>query len=133
MSYQDTKLGKLENKVGTAAFQMAVAYAIEQGFKHCSEITDKEIESTVGNQLMTTGFAQSLLKTAREIAKCSLWEELFPYVRKFINLAAAPAKNLDLYKEDFRRDSWEEVLHDLDIEDSKSKCLKLIVVDIEEE
>lgn len=52
-------------------FVMAITYLMDIGFRNAKEITDKEIEQAEGNGIMTKGFVQDLMKTARQIAKVS--------------------------------------------------------------
>lgn len=60
---------------------MVVSYIIDKGVDFCSKITDEEIKKIEGNGLMTADFLQSMIRTARRIAReCSLYDDIIPFI-----------------------------------------------------
>ncbi|WP_346961318.1 hypothetical protein [Clostridium sp.] len=137
MNYSDTKLRKIENRVGTGMFNMAISYVIDKGYESCKNITDEDILAQEGSGLMTKDFVQELIRTARDIAQNnSVWNDFLPYIRKDIIMGTAPTKELTLYKSMFSQDEWENILDDLDLEMyiddnglKERKTIQLVVVE----
>lgn len=61
---------------------MVLTYLLSQlGMDQAASITDDDIAKMEGNALMTEGFVQSLVRTARRIAKeCSFVDDIIPYI-----------------------------------------------------
>lgn len=60
---------------------MVISYLMDKGISFCSKITDSDIESLEGNNLMSKEFTQDLVKTARLIAReCNLFDDIIPYI-----------------------------------------------------
>lgn len=72
MDYYE-KLRDLKHKVGPALFCMSVAYLLEHGFISVKTISDETIDSIEcgPNSFMTTDCAKEIVRTAREITRCT--------------------------------------------------------------
>ena len=65
------KLNKVYNETRLDLFCMAVGYVIDKGVEYVSQFEDKDIDELKGTPMMTDGFVQSLVRTARDIAKAT--------------------------------------------------------------
>ncbi len=63
------KLKKIQQNVNAPVLSVALTYLLDIGFKAATQITDEMINEAKGNDLMTKGFEELVMKTAREIAQ----------------------------------------------------------------
>lgn len=134
MNYIDTKLGQIENRIGTFTFNMAVGYILDKGTEFCCSITDEDIKAMPDTPFMAREFVTRMIMASREIStECCAINDLLPYIRKYMTINSSPSYDLCLDKEEISEYAWEWILSNLNIDDSKAKRLNLIVVDIQEE
>lgn len=133
MKYYDTKIGKIideefDSRVGSMVF----TYLMDKGIENIKEITDEQIEKMEGNGLMTQQFVQSLVRCARRICNECEWIEIIEFIR--LHLWCTPTvHDVYLYKEDFTKETFAELLDDLDLEeDEVGSEIKLFAVVDEE-
>ena len=62
-------LKKIYDKTDKAMFSCAISYLLDKGIETGMIITDDDIKSIQGNNIMTQDYCQVLLKVAREIAQ----------------------------------------------------------------
>lgn len=136
MSKRDTKLWKIENTYGTVLFNMGLTQMMVQGIDASQEMTEEEIQEFVSKEtekqnasdgfyFMTPEFMGDILRIAKEIAECSLSDEIIPYIKLYMSHTPVP-KEIKLYKEDVNECVWEEIIADLDV-DEDSDEIKFLV------
>ena len=133
MKYYDTKIGKIIDKeFDSRVGNMVFTYLMDKGIENIKEITDEQIEKMEGNGLMTQQFVQSLVRCARRICNECEWIEIIEFIR--LHLWCTPTvHDVYLYKEDFTKETFAELLDDLDLEeDEVGSEIKLFTVVDEE-
>lgn len=133
MKYYDTKIGKIiDEEFDSRVGNMVFTYLMDKGIENIKEITDEQIEKMEGNGLMTQQFVQSLVRCARRICNECEWIEIIEFIR--LHLWCTPTvHDLYLYKEDFTKETFAELLDDLDLEeDEVGSEIKLFTVVDEE-
>lgn len=133
MKYYDTKIGKIiDEEFDSRVGNMVFTYLMDKGIENIKEITDEQIEKMEGNGLMTQQFVQSLVRCARRICNECEWIEIFEFIR--LHLWCTPTvHDVYLYKEDFTKETFAELLDDLDLEDDEvGSEIKLFTVVDEE-
>lgn len=92
-----------------------ITYITEKGWANVKKITDSDLESVKGTQIMTKNFQISLINTAREICNtCDMLNDFFPYVASLKDDA-----DITIYRDDVHECTWDQILSDagLDEED----------------
>lgn len=133
MKYYDTKIGKIiDEEFDSRVGNMVFTYLMDKGIENIKEITDEQIEKMEGNGLMTQQFVQSLVRCARRICNECEWIEIIEFIR--LHLWCTPTvHDVYLYKEDFTKETFAELLDDLDLEeDEVGSEIKLFAVVDEE-
>lgn len=133
MKYYDTKIGKIiDEEFDSRVGNMVFTYLMDKGIENIKEITDEQIEKMEGNGLMTQQFVQSLVRCARRICNECEWIETIEFIR--LHLWCTPTvHDVYLYKEDFTKETFAELLDDLDLEeDEVGSEIKLFAVVDEE-
>lgn len=133
VNYYDTKIGKIIDKEFDSRMgNMVFTYLMDNGIENIKEITDEQIEKIEGNGLMTQQFIQSLVRCARRICNECKWIEIIEFIR--LHLWCTPTvHDVYLYKEDFTKETFAELLDDLDLEeDEVGSEIKLFTVVDEE-
>lgn len=133
MKYYDTKIGKIiDEEFDSRVGNMVFTYLMDKGIENIKEITDEQIEKMEGNGLMTQQFVQSLVRCARRICNECEWIEIIEFIR--LHLWCTPTvRDVYLYKEDFTKETFAELLDDLDLEeDEVGSEIKLFAVVDEE-
>ena len=133
MNYYDTKIGKIiDEEFDSRMGNMVFTYLMDNGIENIKEITDEQIEKIEGNGLMTQQFIQSLVRCARRICNECKWIEIIEFIR--LHLWCTPTvHDVYLYKEDFTKETFAELLDDLDLEeDEVGSEIKLFTVVDEE-
>ena len=129
MTYYETKIGKIiEEEFDLRMGNAVISYIIDEGMGNVKEITDEQISNLEGNGLMTQDFVQSLVRCARRICiECEL-AELIEFIR--LHLWCTPTvQDVYLHREDFTYGTFEEVLNNLDLDESEvGDEIKLFVV-----
>lgn len=133
MKYYDTKIGKIiDEEFDSRVGNMVFTYLMDKGIENIKEITDEQIEKMEGNGLMTQQFVQSLVRCARRICNECEWIEIIEFIR--LHLWCTPTvHDVYLYKEDFTKETFAELLDDLDLEEGEvGSEIKLFAVVDEE-
>lgn len=133
MKYYDTKIGKIiDEEFDSRVGNMVFTYLMDKGIENIKEITDEQIEKMEGNGLMTQQFVQSLVRCVRRICNECEWIEIIEFIR--LHLWCTPTvHDVYLYKEDFTKETFAELLDDLDLEeDEVGSEIKLFAVVDEE-
>lgn len=133
MKYYDTKIGKIiDEEFDFRVGNMVFTYLMDKGIENIKEITDEQIEKMEGNGLMTQQFVQSLVRCARRICNECEWIEIIEFIR--LHLWCTPTvHDVYLYKEDFTKETFAELLDELDLEeDEVGSEIKLFTVVDEE-
>lgn len=133
MKYYETKIGKIiEEEFDSRMGNAVISYIMDKGMSNVKEITDEQIEKLECNGLMTQDFVQSLVRCARRICNECEWIELIEFIR--LHLWCTPTvHDVYLYKEDFTKETFAELLDDLDLEeDEVGSEIKLFTVVDEE-
>lgn len=133
MKYYDTKIGKIiDEEFDSRVGNMVFTYLMDKGIENIKEITDEQIEKMEGDGLMTQQFVQSLVRCARRICNECEWIEIIEFIR--LHLWCTPTvHDVYLYKEDFTKETFAELLDDLDLEeDEVGSEIKLFTVVDEE-
>ena len=133
MKYYDTKIEKIiDEEFDSRVGNMVFTYLMDKGIENIKEITDEQIEKMEGNGLMTQQFVQSLVRCARRICNECEWIEIIEFIR--LHLWCTPTvHDVYLYKEDFTKETFAELLDDLDLEeDEVGSEIKLFTVVDEE-
>lgn len=133
MKYYDTKIGKIiDEEFDSRVGNMVFTYLMDKGIENIKEITDEQIEKMEGNGLMTQQFVQSLVRCARRICNECEWIEIIEFIRLYL-WCTPTVHDVYLYKEDFTKETFAELLDDLDLEeDEVGSEIKLFVVVDEE-
>lgn len=129
MKYYETKIGKIiEDNFDMRMENMVFAYIFEKGMEYIRQITEEEIKQIPGNGLMTDNFCQALVRTAIVICKECEFDEITEYIRLF--LFCKPSVNeLTLYRNDFKGESFEEVLNELNLDDKEvGKAIRVYAI-----
>ena len=71
------QLTELLLKKGKPVFSMAIGQLMYLGYQVALQITDEDIEEVEGNAIMTEGFSQEIVSTARQIAKITEEDPMF--------------------------------------------------------
>lgn len=98
MRYDETKVGKIENKYGLILFRSGLSYMMDKGMDFCSNLSDEDIAKAKGNGLMTAEFVQDMIRCAKELSQLSLWNDIIPYIKEYVHVA-----DCEDYKEKSRR------------------------------
>lgn len=84
-------------------------YLFSIGIDNVKQITDEDIKNVKGNALMTDDFSQSLVKTAREIAKqCDLFEDILPFIVCQLPNMNCQTEEIAIWKQD-GEENWENL------------------------
>ena len=75
------RVKELTERTNTVVVNLAIAYLFDKGLTMTASITDKQIESIPGNQMMTEEFIHDFVRLARDIAKCDLWNDIMPFIK----------------------------------------------------
>ena len=129
MRWYETKIGNIiEEEFDSRMGNAVIAYIMDKGIENVKEITDEEIKNIKGNGLMTAEFLQSLVRCARRICIECEWIELIEFIRLYL-WCTPTVHDVYLYKEDFPDESFAELLHNLDLDESEiGEGIKLFVV-----
>lgn len=119
MKYYETKIGKIiEQEFDTRVESVVFIYIMDKGIECIKRITDEDIAGIEGDGLCTAAFNQNLVRCARHICTECEWVEIIEYIRLF--LFCAPIVNeVSLYREDFSKDGFAELLHYLYLDDEE--------------
>lgn len=138
--YYETKIGKIIEKYADARMDGAIiSYIFENGIDRVSGIPDSRIDSLTQEQCGMIGFElwKGFLRAAREIAlTCTLYDDIFPYIRKYIGINGCQIQDLTLYKSDYRYESsdiWNEIVDKLDLEKNKTEVDVIVIKDERED
>jgi hypothetical protein len=86
---------------------MVLSYLFDKGIELVRQISDGDIDALEGNPMMTDEFVQTLVRTARTVAKtCDLFQDILPYYMTEIS----PVKEIDLWQSDVPDHLWEEIM-----------------------
>lgn len=119
MKYYETKIGKIiEQEFDTIVESVVFIYIMDKGIERIKRITDEDIAGIEGDGLCTAAFNQNLVKCARHICTECEWIEIIEYIRLFL-FCAPIVHEVSLYREDFSKDSFAELLHDLYLDDEE--------------
>lgn len=119
MKYYETKIGKIiEQEFDTRVENAVFNYIMDKGIEQIKQITDEDIVAIEGNGLFTAKFNQSLVRCARRICIECEWIEIIEYIRLFL-FCVPTVHEVPLYREDFLKDSFTELLHDLGLDDEE--------------
>lgn len=119
MKYYETKIGKIiEQEFDTRVENAVFSYIMDKGIERIKRITDEDIASIEGNGLCTATFNQNLVRCARRICTECEWIEIIEYIRLFL-FCTPTVHEVSLYREDFSKDSFAELLYDLDLDDEE--------------
>ena len=119
MRYYETKIGKIIEQEFDARVENAVfSYIMDKGIERIKRITDEDIADIEGNGLCTAAFNQNLVRCARHICTECEWIEIIEYIRLFL-FCTPTVHEVSLYREDFSKDSFTELLLDLDLDDKE--------------
>ena len=119
MRYYETKIGKIIEQEFDSRVENAVfSYIMDKGIERIKRITDEDIASIEGNGLFAVGFSQSLVRCARRICTECEWIEIIEYIRLFLHCTPT-VYEVSLYREDFSKDSFMELLRVLDLDDEE--------------
>ena len=119
MRYYETKIGKIiEQEFDTRVENAVFSYIMDKGIERIKRITDEDIAGIEGNGLCTAAFNQNLVRCARHICTECEWIEIIEYIRLFL-FCTPTVHEVSLYREDFSKDSFAELLHDLDLDDEE--------------
>lgn len=104
-----------------------VSYILNIGTEGLKNITEDEIVKMEGNNFMTTGFVQALVRTAVKLCKTYSEMELMEFIRAGCRFTPFPIE-MTLYKDDFKSAGWEKFCHTLDVEEgiTNVKCLIIL-------
>lgn len=114
--------GEKVRKIITEEFdgrvEMAVVtYILDHGFDTLKEVTEEDILKIKGNPLMTDRFCQALVRAAVRICKeCHQIDDFLPFIVNYLYVPKAKMKEVEIYKEETRRDDWENLLDKFDLE-----------------
>lgn len=138
--YYETKIGKIIEKYADARMDGAIiSYIFENGIDRVSGIPDSRIDSLTQEQCGMIGVElwKGCLRAAREIAlTCTLYDDIFPYIRKYIGINGCQIQDLTLYKSDYRYESsdvWNEIVDKLDLEKNKTEVDVIVIKDERED
>ena len=107
----------IEEEFDARVSMMVVQYILDKGTENLQEITEEEILKLEGNGLMTAEFVQALVRTGVRISKeCNMIDDFLPFIVKELYVPNAKTHEVTLYKSDYTRDSWDELLEDLDLD-----------------
>lgn len=119
MKYYETKIGKIIEQEFDARVESAVfIYIMDKGIERIKRITDEDIAGIEGDGFCTAAFNQNLVRCARRICTECEWIEIIEYIRLFL-FCAPTVHEVSLYREDFSKDSFAELLYDLDLDDGE--------------
>lgn len=114
--------GEKVRKIITEEFdgrvEMAVVtYILDHGFDTLKEVTEEDILEIKGNPLMTDRFCQALVRAAVRICKeCHQIDDFLPFIVNYLYVPKTKMKEIEIYKEETRRDDWENLLDKFDLE-----------------
>lgn len=133
MRYYETKIGNIIEKEFDSRLEGAVfAYIMSNGIDHIKKYTDKDIAEVEGNGLCSAEFNQSLVRCAKRICAECEWIEIIEYIRLYLHCTPT-VKELTLYREDFGRYDFENLLDALELDDEEvGSEIKLFAVVDEE-
>lgn len=119
MKYYETKIGKIiEQEFDTRVESVVFIYIMDKGIERIKRITDEDIAGIEGDGLCTAAFNQNLVRCARHICTECECVEIIEYIRLFL-FCAPTVHEVSLYREDFSKDSFAELLHDLYLDDEE--------------
>ena len=117
--YYDTKIGKIiEEEFDSRMENVVFSYIIDKGSECICNITNEDIDALEGNGLMSKEFIQSLVRCAKRICCECNYNEIIEYIRLYLN-CNPPVREVILYKEDFTKESFAELLNDLNIDEDE--------------
>lgn len=119
MRYYETKIGKIIEQEFDPRVENAVfSYIMDKGIERIKSITDEDIAGIEGNGLFSAEFNQNLVRCARRICTECEWIEIIEYIRLFL-FCTPTVHEVPLCREDFLKDSFTELLHDLGLDDEE--------------
>lgn len=96
---------------------MVVSYIFDKGFENLQDVTEEEILEIKGNGLMTDRFCQALVRASVRICKeCNMIDEFLPFIVNYLYVPNANMREIEIYKEETRRDDWEVLLDKFDLD-----------------
>ena len=114
-----------------------VTYILSKGWDNVKNITEEQIASIEAQPLMSAEFLQALVRCAVRICnETDMNMDFIPFIIKYQYCATAPAREMQLYKDDFTEDAWNNlvyILDDIDVESATWMKLSCVVLESEED
>lgn len=94
-----------------------VTYILDRGWDNVKKITKEQILRIDGNGFMTKEFCQALVRAAVRICtECEQIGEFLPFIVNYLYVPNAKMREIEIYKDEVRRDEWENLLEKFDLE-----------------
>ena len=115
------KVREIIRKEFDSRMEMAVVtYILDNGWEDLKEITEEDILKVEGNGLMTKEFCQALVRASVRICKeCDTFNDFLPFIVNYLYVEKAKMKEIEIYKDEVRRDEWENLIDKFDIMDEE--------------
>lgn len=128
--WYESKIGKIIDKELDARLEgLVISQIVSMGWNAAEAITDEEIEAVSGNGILTKETMQALFRTCRRICKeCTLYDDFFPYIRKYLGMQTCKVHDITLYQDDYQSDQWDEILYKLDLDGEEMDAVDVIAI-----
>lgn len=115
------KVRNIIRKEFDSRMEMAVVtHIIGEGWDNLEKLTEEDITKVEGNGLMTKEFCQCLVRAAVRICKeCDTFDDFLPFIVNYLYVDKAKMKEVEIYKDEVRRDEWENLIEKFDIMDEE--------------
>lgn len=116
--YWNNKVGQIIKEEFDARLDgMVITQITLMGWDAAAKITDEEIENSKENGMFPKEATQGLFRACKRIAtECDMYEDFFPYIRKYLGINNCPVHDITLEKTSFADWEWEGMLDELGID-----------------
>lgn len=128
--YWNNKVGKIiDDEFDVRLEGMVIIQLTSMGWNKAAEITNEDIEQIEGNGMFPKETLQGMFRACKRIAtECTLYDDFFPYIRKYMGINGCQVHDLTLYKEDYTGYGWEQIMGDLDLDDEDVDSVDVIAI-----
>ena len=115
------KVRNIIRKEFDSRMEMAVvSHILCKGWYTLENTTEEDILKVKGNAFMTDEFCQALVRAAVRICnECNQIDDFLPFIVNYLYVDKAKMKEIEIYKDEVRRDEWENLIDKFDIMDEE--------------
>lgn len=112
------EIERMINKAGVNPADVIMMILLN-GIEEMKSLEDSDIEEIEGNGLWTTGYAQAVTRTAREICQeyeLNMLSEFCPYIINCLKIYEARTERIRVYKNEVTGAFWDKLMRTYDLD-----------------